>query len=139
MAMNLTKEENIEINSNVIFKGQHPDDILKVFGLQSSQGVYHERWTYISYKFLESGNDKINVSFRFYKEALMRIDLIPLITSNSDYHCDNRSETKEFKLKEIYDEWLTSKIGKKRKFSWGEIESIYDSRSYSSSIVLIYT
>ena len=137
MAINITKEGNIEINSNIICKGQHPDDIHKAFGLQCSQGVYHERWTYIAYDCLESGNDKINISFRFYKEALMRIDFIPLITSNSDNHCDNRSD-KEFKLKELYDEWLTSKIGKKRKFSWGEIESVYDSRSYSSSIVLIY-
>ncbi len=138
MAMNITKEGNIEINSSIIFKGQHPDDIHKVFGLQSSQDVYHNGWTYISYKCLESGNDKIDISFRFYKKALMRIDLIPLITLNSDNHWDNWSETKEFKLKEIYDEWLTSKIGEKRKFSWGGIESIYDSRSYNSRIVLIY-
>jgi len=48
------------------------------------------------------------------------------------------SEKEELKRKDIYEEWLTEKIGEKRTYSWGKIGAYYDPRGGVSSMVINY-
>ena len=54
--------------------------------------------------------------------------------------CDNEyTEKEEQKRKELHDKVLLKYgVDRKKKFDWGEIESVYDARSNISSINIIY-
>jgi len=52
---------------------------------------------------------------------------------------DDWSEAKELQSKVEYDHWLTSEIGTRRVFSWGNIEAYFDAKGGGSGIVLRYS
>ncbi|WP_324027805.1 hypothetical protein QSV08_07620 [Maribacter sp. BPC-D8] len=137
--MNITEEGNLNFDTGVISKEQTSDDICKILGSPNSQDDFNNGWCTITYKGLESTNEKLNITFRFKNRALKQIDFTPRYNQNSDTQgWGNWSKKKELELKETYDVWLNSKIGPKRIYEWGSIASVYDPKSGSSSIVIIY-
>ncbi len=50
----------------------------------------------------------------------------------------NWSKEAELARKEIHDEWLARVLGRKRKFHWGSVESVFDPRSGASEIIVSY-
>lgn len=139
LCMNITEEGNLKFDTGVITKNQTANEICKILGSPNSQDDFNNGWSTITYKGLESANEKIHITFRFKNRALKQIDFTPLNKQNSDTeNWDNWSKNKELELKETYDVWLNSKIGTKRNYDWGTIASVYDAKSGSSSIIIIY-
>jgi hypothetical protein len=94
------------------------------------------KWIY--YKNIEIHNLFFNVNICFFKDDLWCFDLDFTDEQQKNISWDNWNEVSEIKRKEIYDNWLTKIIGKRRKFNWGTIGAYYDPRAGFTSIKIKY-
>ncbi|GJH40768.1 hypothetical protein RCZ04_13180 [Capnocytophaga sp. HP1101] len=90
-------------------------------------------WLYFSDCLFEE--KLFNVSLCFKGEELK---FLSFAMKEKQTSWDDWSEEQELQNEEYYDQWLTAHIGKKRIFSWGTIESIYDRKGGSTSICVKY-
>ena len=80
----------------------------------------------------------LTITFYFNKDILKMLNLIINDKGLIKSSWEDWDKDKELNQKEYFNDWLTSQIGRKRQFSWGKIEAIYDNKSGASSIVLNY-
>ncbi|WP_347838222.1 hypothetical protein [uncultured Draconibacterium sp.] len=96
-------------------------------------------WTRIQVNNLKIDNEYFLMTFSFLNSAIQIISFIvdnkPIQTNKSWYDYSIKNE--KLKQKE-YSDWLDRQIGSKRKFKWGEIESVLDNKGGGSSIVMRY-
>lgn len=76
-------------------------------------------------------------SLCFYKERLAMVDFW-FRTKDEKVVSDWSEWTEEYELnqRKKLDQWLTQKIGNRRKFAWGNIGAYYNQKSAYSSIVM---
>lgn len=89
-------------------------------------------WEWLNVKNIEMEQSIVHVLFGFENKRLKSI----FFSFNNDEN--SWSEKSELKLKTKHDQWLNNKIGKNRIFSWGTIDSTFDSKSCSASINVNY-
>ena len=84
-------------------------------------------------------NKKFFVALLFNPEGRLSIVSLSLSTDDIIPSWENWSEERELNNKSLNDKWLRKSIGKPPyNYSWGTIDSSYDPRSASSSIVIAY-
>lgn len=95
------------------------------------------KWIYI--KNIEIIPAKYHFGFCFYENKLKYVDFGLSDTKEiKKQNWNDWSEEKELSKKEFYDNYLTIIFGTKRKFDWGKLETVYDPRGGTTSIVLKY-
>lgn len=84
------------------------------------------------------GENKCRPTFYFEKERLYMIQFSPCPFDYGEWK--NWSEENQIKIKEWNDEWLLNVMGKKSpyKYKWGRVSSVFDIRSGSSDIFIVY-
>ncbi len=90
--------------------------------LKPVQGQDGKWWTMVAY---------------FEDEKLSRV-LLTFSDRETDQGWENWSEEVELGKKELYSTVLTKWLGDDRQFSWGEVDTTYDEKSGSSSIMIHY-
>lgn len=93
------------------------------------------KWIY--FKIL-SEDSIFDVGVCFKNEKLNSIDFSFHKQNSKQLTWNDWSEQSEISLKTLYEEWLTSSIGKKRNFEWGKIRSYYDPKSGTAGIYINY-
>jgi len=94
------------------------------------------KWIYFENVDIENLIFYVNVCF--HNNRLFCIDFGFVTEQEKKLSWDDWSEKEELKRKDIYEEWLTEKIGEKRTYSWGKIGASYDPRGGVSSMVINY-
>ncbi|WP_319502490.1 hypothetical protein [uncultured Draconibacterium sp.] len=131
----ITIDSNNSINPNLTILE------LKNLNLGESQVEtdFQNGWTSITVKNLKIENEYFLMTFSFFNSTIQVISFIvdqnPIQTNKSWW--DHSIEKEKIKQKE-YSDWLDREIGTKRKFNWGEIESVFDNKGGGSSIIMRY-
>jgi hypothetical protein len=111
--------------------------------LASQAGKAVEKWVenapYCSYRVIrQDGKQKFHFILQFKSEQLQSLSLSR--TAHGEWTSWNAwSEQAAQDQKRAHDEWLKSSLGKPPyEYRWGSVESVNDSRSGSSSIIVSY-
>lgn len=79
---------------------------------------------------------KLDISICFKSENIFEIHFS--FSNSTKQSWSEWTAEKELEQKNIYEDWLTSKLGNKRKYKWGKFGAIYDSRSGGTFMFLKY-
>lgn len=134
---------NIDLNDNlkVTSKTSFEEITIQLTSYQiAKEFVNHNNgyeWIYL--KNVEILPVSYHFGFCFYKDKLKYVDFgLSDINEIKKQNWNDWSEENELSKKEFYDDYLNILIGRKRKFQWGKIETIYDPRGGTTSILLKY-
>ena len=112
-------------------------DILKLAPTNKTWDIKNGyKWIY--FNDIEIENLFFYIGVCFHNDKLFRIDFGFSEKQQKNITWDNWNEENELKRKDIYEEWLTNLIGKKRSFEWGKIGAYYDPRGGTTSMNIQY-
>jgi hypothetical protein len=116
-----------------------PEEIIQYFG-QKNVSINNVKtgWKHYSVRNVKINDTYFIITFYFDNDILKMLDFIvsdkPIVAGS----WDDWSEKKGLQNRDYYNDWLTKEIGSNRQFSWGTVNSFYDSKGGFSSIVLKY-
>lgn len=129
---------NFQITDKIIVgKNKSYYDILKLSPTSRTWDIKNGyKWIY----FNDIEIDKLffNIGVCFHNDQLFCIDFGFTEKQEKNLTWDNWNESDELKRKDIYEEWLTTIIGKKRNFDWGRIGAYFDPRGGTTSMNIKY-
>ena len=112
-------------------------DILKLAPTSKTWDIKNGyKWIY--FRNINIDNLFFYVGVCFHNEKLFSIEFSFTEEQQEQVSWDNWNEEYELKRKDIYEEWLTKHIGKKRHFEWGKIGAYYDPRGGTTFINIKY-
>ena len=126
-------------NSFSVSSRTTPEEIVQYFGQENvSINDVKTGWKHYSARNVKINYTYFIITFYFDNDILKMLDFI--ISDEPIVACswDDWSEKKELQNRDYYNDWLTKEIGSKRQFTWGTVNSFYDSKGGFSSIVLKY-
>ncbi len=138
--MDIINQQNgsFQITDKIIIgKDKSYEEILKLASTNKTWDVKNGyKWIY----FNDINIDKLffNIGVCFHNERLFCIDFGFTDKQEKNFTWDNWSEKDELKRKDIYEEWLTSIIGKKRNFEWGKVGAYFDPKGGTTSMHIKY-
>ncbi|HEX7096637.1 MAG TPA: hypothetical protein VF183_12195 [Acidimicrobiales bacterium] len=84
-------------------------------------------------------DERYRVTYLCERGALKRIEFtVWSASSASPTETDPWNAAKAQKERDAYEAWLTRRFGKRRRFSWGTVEAVFDARSTVSFIGIRY-
>jgi hypothetical protein len=106
-------------------------------GETSAQHDHGNGWSWIQENNVFADGNYFIIRFGFFESKLKQLFLS---VSDTKFEFDNTdwSEEKELKKLEIYKNWLAQELGSQREFAWGTASALFDSKSLSSSIHIVY-
>ncbi len=125
--------------TNFVSKQTTPDELFYYFRNNNlSVRDIQNGWKHYAVHNAKLNENYFIFTFYFENDILKMVDFIVSDSFIDTSSWSDWSEKKELEKKNFYDNWLTTEIGRARKFSWGSIGAFYDSKGGSSSIVLKY-
>ncbi|XZF16030.1 hypothetical protein ACTHGU_07820 [Chitinophagaceae bacterium MMS25-I14] len=125
---------SVSTGDRIITRRSTRQEILQQFKVNIRPQIANAAWT--SY-IIEDNTLLITLYFKDHTiESLTVFPKHRQLPAATDW--DNWSEQQELERKELNDLWLQEQVGEKHTFAWGTIESVYDPKGGSSSIVLKY-
>ena len=91
-------------------------------------------WSHITCRELELQEKTFYFNFCFFENSLKIIS----ISFQSKHLFSTYSKQNELKKKILFNKWLTSEVGNKRAFSWGEVRAEFDTKNGFSNILINY-
>jgi hypothetical protein len=129
---------NFQITDKIIVgNDKNYNDILKLAPTNETWDIKNGyKWIY--FKDILIDNLFFNIGICFHNDRLFCIDFGFTDKQQQNFTWNNWQHEDELKRKDIYEDWLTKLIGKKRNFDWGKIGAYYDPRGGTTSINIKY-
>lgn len=129
---------NFQITDKIIVgKDKNYDDILKLAPTNRTWDIKNGyKWIY--FNDIEIKKLFFNIGVCFHNGILYCIDFGFTYKQEKNLTWDNWNEKDVLKRKEIYEDWLTTVIGKKRNFEWGKVGTYFDPRGETTSMNIKY-
>lgn len=129
---------NFSLNAEMVINANKELAEIKTFDIDKTTDDMGNGYEWIYFKNIKIGNLYFFLNVCFFQKKTKMINFFFSESQIKNQSWDNWNENEEKNNQRKFEEWLNKSIGNKRKFSWGDISSNYDSKGGGSSITINY-
>jgi len=134
-----TENGSFRLNAEMVINADKEFAEVNSFEIDKATDDMGNGYEWIYFKNVNINDLYFSISVCFFKKKTKYINFSFSESQVINPSWDNWNENEELTNQRKFEEWLNNSLGIKRKFDWGNISSIYDSKGGSSFIRINYS